>query len=199
MPTTLACARPSTCSFVIAAALLLSGAPAALRAAGGPTSAIVVPPATALAAPVAGPNALADVWPDYDAARAALANDRLGDLTQPAKRLQRTIDAVDAATLTADRAAVPAEKIGKVRELLPDLRKAAQALATASSLADARKAFGDVSKQLVAWRKMAASGPDVGFCPMVNKEWLQAAKTPVENPYGGPAMATCGEVAPPER
>jgi hypothetical protein len=82
---------------------------------------------------------------------------------------------------------------------LPGLRKASQALVAAGSLVDARSAFGDLSKALISWRKLAGSGPAVGFCPMVGKSWLQQADAPVENPYAGHAMSTCGTVKPPAR
>src|SRR5436309_2496259 len=132
-------AHPTACSVASVAALLAVLLPMALLASNGPTTATILSaPAPAPAA--AGDSALATIWPDYDAARSALANDRLGDLARPAKQLQRTIDGWDAAGLSADRAGVPPEKIGEVRELLPDLRKAAQALASSPGLVEARKA-----------------------------------------------------------
>jgi len=139
------------------------------------------------------------LMPDYDAARTALANDHLGELARPAHALRQAIDAVDAAALTAEQAGVKPEQLGAVRELLPDLRKAAHALVASSGLVEARTAFGDLSKSLIAWRKLIGSGPDVGFCPMVPRQWLQPAGTPAENPYAGRAMATCGDVGPPHR
>jgi hypothetical protein len=32
------------------------------------------------------------------------------------------------------------------------------------------------------------------FCPMKKADWLQAAKSPIHNPYHGSEMLTCGEV-----
>jgi hypothetical protein len=32
------------------------------------------------------------------------------------------------------------------------------------------------------------------YCPMKNADWLQAAKTPIHNPYHGSEMLECGEV-----
>ncbi len=139
--------------------------------------------------------ALAGLMPAYDDARGALAADSLGDLAQPARDLRRAIAALDQ-DLTADAAGVPAEKLGEVRALLPALRSASGALVSASELPAARDAFAALSKSLIAWRKLAGDGPDIAFCPMLNRYWLQPHGTPVENPYGGRSMAGCGEVMP---
>ncbi|HEV8632066.1 MAG TPA: hypothetical protein VGV61_17255 [Thermoanaerobaculia bacterium] len=147
----------------------------------------------------AGSPALESLLPSYDAARDALADDRLGGLAAPAHELRRAIAALADDGLTTAAAGVPDEKLGDVKALLPALRKASEALAAASSLPRARDAFHDLSKSLIAWRKLAGSGPDVGFCPMLGRSWLQAPGSPVENPYGGRSMAGCGNVAPPRR
>jgi hypothetical protein len=146
----------------------------------------------------AGSPALTALMPAYDAARSALADDSLGTLASPARDLRTGLAALTENGLTADAAGVPADKLAEVKALLPALRKASEALAAASSLSGARDAFNDLSKSLIAWRKQTAAGPDVGFCPMVGRSWLQAADVPVENPYGGRSMAGCGDVAPPE-
>jgi hypothetical protein len=140
---------------------------------------------------------LARLMPDYDAARTALAGDRLGQLAGPAHALQREIAALGTGSLTAQQAGVDDAHLGAVRELLPALRHAAQALVSAGSLAAARTAFGDLSKGLIAWRELAAAGPAVAYCPMVGKSWLQPGETPIENPYGGKAMTGCGSIDTP--
>jgi len=70
---------------------------------------------------------------------------------------------------------------------------AAEALAAATDLQSARDAFGPLSDALIAY------GRDVGFgelrlayCPMVDKEWLQATSE-IRNPFYGSMMLTCGE------
>lgn len=145
-------------------------------------------------APSVGP-AFDSLMPAYDAARAALSADRLSDLAQPARDLRRLLAPLGDG-LTAEAAGVPQEKLGELRALLPALRKAADALVAASTLPAARDAFGELSKSVVAWRKLAGKGPDVAYCPMVSHEWLQPPESDVENPYLGKAMAGCGAVRP---
>lgn len=146
---------------------------------------------TPVPAPSVGP-AFDPLMPSYDAARAALSADSLGDLAQPARELRRLVASLGAG-LTAEAAGVPEGKLGEVRALLPALRNAADALASAGTLPAARDAFFDLSKALIAWRKLAAKGPDVAYCPMSNRSWLQGPGTPIENPYGGRPMAGCGQ------
>jgi hypothetical protein len=74
--------------------------------------------------------------------------------------------------------------------------KASQAIEQAADLKAARAAFGDLSDAVIAagtaegWKDV----PDirVAYCPMVKKSWVQKEET-IRNPYGGPAMLTCGE------
>jgi hypothetical protein len=145
--------------------------------------------------PAAAPNvgaAFDALMPSYDAARTALSADSLGDLAVPARELRRLVASLGPG-LTAGAAGVPEGKLGEVRALLPGLRKAADALVSAGALPAARDAFFDLSKALIAWRKLAGKGPDVAYCPMENRSWLQAPGTPIENPYGGRPMAGCGQ------
>lgn len=146
---------------------------------------------TPAAAPSVGP-AFDQLMPFYDAARTALSDDSLGDLAQPTREL-RLLAASLGTGLTAEAAGVPEGKLGDVRALLPAMRKAVDALVSAASLPAARDAFFDLSKALIAWRKLAATGPDVAYCPLFNRSWLQAPGTAIENPYGGRPMAACGE------
>lgn len=140
-------------------------------------------------APSVGP-AFDSLMSPYDASRAALSADRLSDLAQPARDLRRLLAALG--EVTAEAAGVPPEKLRDVRALLPALRKSTDALVGASTLPAARDAFGELSKSLVSWRKLAPQGPDVAYCPMVSYEWLQPPESEIENPYLGKAMAGCG-------
>jgi hypothetical protein len=88
---------------------------------------------------------------------------------------------------------------GSAKELAAEATKAknddvtatAEAVAAAKDLKSARNAFAALSEQMIKVRN-AAKGerPMIGFCPMVNKSWLQA-KGEIGNPYDS-AMATCG-------
>ena len=139
-------------------------------------------------------EAFDSLMPAYDAGRAALSADRLSDLAQPARDLRRLLAAFG--EITAEGAGVPPEKLRDVRALLPALRKSTDALVGASTLPAARDAFGELSKSLVSWRKLAPQGPDVAYCPMVSHEWLQPPASDIENPSLGKAMAGCGSIRP---
>jgi hypothetical protein len=67
----------------------------------------------------------------------------------------------------------------------------AESVAAAKDLKSARNAFAALSAEMIKVRN-AAKGerPMIGFCPMVNKSWLQG-KGVIGNPYD-PAMASCG-------
>lgn len=103
----------------------------------------------------------------------ALANDSTDGVAEAA----RTI-AAEAAGMGEQAAAIGA---------------AAETLADAADLQSARDAFGPLSDALIVY------GRDVGFgelrlayCPMVDKEWLQATSE-IRNPFYGSMMLTCGE------
>ena len=75
--------------------------------------------------------------------------------------------------------------------------KAANAMESAGNLKAARAALGPLSDAVIAaaeaddWKDVA--GVKIGFCPMVNKSWIQKDGK-VNNPYYGSQMLTCGEL-----
>ncbi len=79
----------------------------------------------------------------------------------------------------------------------PEIAKAARTLQVATTLADARQAFGDLSTALVGYvdaNKLALDRRfHIAYCPMANKPWLQAG-TVISNPYYGTEMPTCGSI-----
>ena len=115
--------------------------------------------------------ALADttLFARYEAVRQGLLQQKLADVQTSAKALA-------AAAAEAKNA---------------DVTAAAEAVVAAKDLKAARTAFAALSDQMIKVRN-AATGerPMIGFCPMVNKSWLQA-KGDIGNPYD-PAMAQCG-------
>lgn len=73
-----------------------------------------------------------------------------------------------------------------------EVAKAATAVSQAKNIKAAREAFGTLSDEMIKVRNAAKGDrPAVGFCPMVNKSWLQSQKDPIGNPYDS-AMAACG-------
>ena len=70
---------------------------------------------------------------------------------------------------------------------------AARAVADATDLQSARDAFGPLSDALIAYGKEVGFGElRVAYCPMVDKEWVQATSE-IRNPFYGSMMLTCGE------
>ena len=76
------------------------------------------------------------------------------------------------------------------------IERAAAALETQTTIANARREFGVMSEALVAYLKTTgtplAQGVRVAYCPMVRKPWLQM-DGPLANPYYGSTMLSCGE------
>ena len=71
--------------------------------------------------------------------------------------------------------------------------KAATAVASAKDLKAARTAFGTLSDEMIKVRNAAKGDrPAIGYCPMVNKSWLQA-KGEIGNPYDK-SMEKCGVI-----
>jgi hypothetical protein len=90
------------------------------------------------------------------------------------------------------RIALAADDLGGAKAAAGDLRNDGAALATSSSLKEARLAFEKLSDKA---KKTAAgqSGYYVVHCPMLKKEWVQTGAK-IGNPYYGKEMVTCGEI-----
>src|SRR4051812_7249817 len=110
------------------------------------------------------------------AIQVALAHDSIDGLRGNAAALRQAARAAGAPAAAVDRAAA--------------------ALETATTIADARRDYGAVSEALIAYLKTThaplAPGVRVAYCPMVRKSWLQK-DGPLANPYYGTAMLGCGE------
>jgi hypothetical protein len=106
----------------------------------------------------------------YEAVRQGLLSQKLADVQTTAKAL------ADEATAAKNA----------------EVAKAAEAVSTAKDLKAAREAFATLSNEMIKVRNAAKDGdrPMIGFCPMVNKSWLQA-KGEIGNPYDA-NMAKCG-------
>lgn len=115
----------------------------------------------------------------YVTIQEGLANEALDDVKAPAESIERlSIDLGSSAQKDAMQ-----------------IRKSAQKIAQAKSLKDARAAFKDLSKPVVAWiQKDKPSGLEVDYCPMAGAKWVQK-KGEIKNPYLGKDMVSCGENA----
>ena len=119
---------------------------------------------------------VAQAFEHYEAVRAALAADNLTKALPHAKML-----------------AEKAEAAGGMAA-----KKAAEALASAANIEEARKQFGELSTILVPmFQAEAIPGTTAYMCPMKQKPWVQRGDK-MANPYYGKAMLTCGTVLPPK-
>lgn len=88
--------------------------------------------------------------------------------------------------------AIAAEAAG-MGEQAAAIGTAAEALADATDLQSARDAFGPLSDALIVYARDVGFGElRLAYCPMVDKEWLQATSE-IRNPFYGSMMLTCGE------
>jgi Cu(I)/Ag(I) efflux system membrane fusion protein len=115
-------------------------------------------------------------------------------LVDPYVRVQVALAADKVDTVKADAVAIGAAA-GALGDDAKSIVSAATRLEEAANLADARKAFGEVSDALFAYAKATGSsmpeGVKTAYCPMVNKSWLQRGDK-IRNPYYGSGMLECG-------
>ena len=143
---------------------------AALIIAGGATTA----PAQAHHPATTQPKPVVQVFEHYEMVRVALSGDKLRDVAPHAKELAGVVEQVGGA----------------------GAKKAADGLAAATTLEDARKHFGDLSTVLVPQFQAEAIPGTAGYlCSMTNKPWVQKGDK-IQNPYYGKAMSTCGSPLP---
>ena len=117
---------------------------------------------------------VAQAFEHYELVRAALAADNLPE-------------ALPHAVLLAPKAEAAGGAAAK---------KAAEGLAAAANIEEARKQFGELSTVLVPlFQAEAIPGTTAYMCPMKQKPWVQRGDK-MANPYYGKAMLTCGTVLP---
>jgi hypothetical protein len=97
------------------------------------------------------------------------------------------------AEFSTDRAGASEETAAVVQAKLEEMIVAADAIAAAKSLEEARDGFYTLTKPMVRWREGLAQGdrPAVAYCPMHKRSWLQPGEE-IGNPYGG--MPRCGSI-----
>ncbi len=116
-------------------------------------------------------DAVVKAFEHYEAIRVALAADQLKDVAQPATALTPL-----------------AEQVGGAAA-----KKAADAVASAGKLSEAREQFAVLSNLLVpAFEKAGIKNVHFFVCPMEGGgTWAQRGKD-LKNPYMGKSMPTCG-------
>ncbi len=136
-------------------------------------SGIVV--ALAIAAYAFFPHAIArPLFPEYESVRQSLLSGSL----EAAK--------ASAARFASDAAAAKH----------PEIAKQADAVAKSTDIEKARGAFANLSDAMIAYRRSSTEGskPQIVYCSMAKRSWLQPVGE-ITNPYyADPAMRSCGEV-----
>jgi hypothetical protein len=119
----------------------------------------------------------------YEAVRQAL----LHDTTEGIARHAKSISEIAAAS-------APEDSSSEALELFELIRDSAAKLKSSGTMAEAREAFGELSKPMVRLRQMV-SNPEsiVVYCSMAKKAWLQP-EGEIGNPYYGQSMARCGKI-----
>ena len=139
-----------------------------------------------------GPSSFDVVMEHYEPIRNALINDSMDGVNSHGKAIAAELRELQS-DFSADRAGFSDEAATVVREALPEMIEAADAIAAAKTLEAARDGLYDLSKPMVRWREgVAESGrPAVAYCPMHKRSWLQPGEE-IGNPYGG--MPRCGSI-----
>lgn len=116
----------------------------------------------------------AQAFGHYEGVRAALSADRMADVAPHARSLGASVEAFGG----------------------PEAKKAADGLAAAKTIEDARKHFGELSTILVPkFQEAGLEGANAYYCAMKKLPWMQRGDA-VENPYYGKSMLKCGEPLP---
>jgi len=124
--------------------------------------------------PAAPAKPAVQAFEHYERVRVALAADKLTDVAPHARALAAVVGPVGGA----------------------GSKKAADAIAAATTIDDARKHFGDLSTILVpVFQAEAIPGTTAYICEMKKKPWVQRGDK-IENPYYGKSMLTCGSPLP---
>jgi hypothetical protein len=123
------------------------------------------------------PQQVASVFDSYSRIQTSLAKDSLEGVAENARAIAKAAKEDTSGTLPAN------------------LAQESDAVAKATDLGSARKAFKALSESLIAY---CAKNPHVAgyyrqvHCSMAGASWLQTDSV-VNNPYMGKSMARCGE------
>jgi hypothetical protein len=128
----------------------------------------------------------------YEPVRLALIGDSMDEVNSHGKAIAAELRALES-DFNTDRAGISGETAAIVKEKLPEMIAAADAIASAKSLEVARDGFYELSKPMVRWREGMENSnrPAVAYCPMHKRSWLQPDEE-IGNPYGG--MPRCGSI-----
>ena len=138
-------------------------------------------------------STLSTVLTHYEAVRLSLFKDSMDGVADQGRKISDALESL-ATDWSPERAGIDADQAALAQELLPIMGTAADNLAEAKTLDEARDAFYDLSKPLVRLRGAAVDPmPVVAYCSMSKRSWLQP-KGKIGNPYHGSAMPHCGQI-----
>ncbi len=138
-------------------------------------------------------TAFAQIMFHYEAIHESLAGDTIEGVTEHAREIQK-IAQETASSFSTDAAGVAAGNSQKCMSLLPEVERSSKILASATTIDEARGAFAELSRPLIRYRAMVSGErPNVVFCSMVKKPWLQDSEE-IANPYYGSKMLRCGDI-----
>jgi Cu(I)/Ag(I) efflux system membrane fusion protein len=133
------------------------------------------------------------ITPHYEEIRQALLRDSTEKVAVAAGQVLDLLQALEA-DFSEQAAGIRPDSGYDLRALLPSIRQATSELIEATTIADAREAFGALSKAMVQYRQWVPEpGSVVAFCSMAQEVWLQP-QGEIGNPYYGQSMARCGEI-----
>jgi hypothetical protein len=129
------------------------------------------------------PGSFKDISGHYEAIRQALLHDTADGIAGHAESIR------EIASATA-----PEDSSSEAADLIQLILNSAVKLKSSGNLAEAREAFGELSKPMVRLREMVSEPESVVvYCSMAKKAWLQP-EGEVGNPYYGQSMARCGKI-----
>lgn len=139
----------------------------------------------------AAPTSWQSISTRYESIRISLVKDSFAAVARDAK-------AIDAELAKGEKKLDPATfgvtDAARAKTLIPQLRSAAQSLAAAKNVNEARERFAILSAKLIELRKIASGNRGVvAYCSMAKKSWVQPSRE-IGNPYYGSSMARCGEI-----
>ncbi len=132
------------------------------------------------------PESVTILFDHYEVIRQALLYDTLDDVADQALEIMQLAESAAGELCSADA--------GECPEALVAIGRSASTLQDATSIDDARQAFGELSDAFIEYREgVDGPKPVVAHCSMADRSWLQP-KGEIGNPYYGQEMARCGEV-----
>ena len=139
-----------------------------------------------------GPSTFEAVMEHYEPVRLALIGDSMEGVNSHGKAIAAELRALEA-DFSPGRAGASGDAAAVVKDKLPEMIAAADAIASAKSLEAARDGLYELSKPMVRWREGVSQNarPSVAYCPMYKRSWLQPGEE-IGNPYGG--MPRCGSI-----